>query len=122
MLKGRDDFVMIFDVTDGNPNGNPDAGNAPRVDAETGVGIVTDVYIKRKIRNYVQLTHGDEAGFDILIRADRSLNTKFRSVYESLGLKTGQKGKIREDVEAARRFMCQHYYDVRTFRSGDGDG
>ena len=115
MINNRYDFVMIFDVENGNPNGDPDAGNAPRIDAESGLGYVTDVCLKRKIRNYVELVKGGEAGYNILIRMDKALNTKFTSAYESNDLKKGQKGKNKDDVDTARKFMCRNYYDVRMF-------
>ena len=114
-LENRYDFLMLFDVENGNPNGDPDAGNAPRVDSETGYGYVTDVCLKRKIRNYVELCKEGEPGFQILIKPDKSLNVKFTAAYEAEGLKTKQKGKKAEDVKKARDFMCKNYYDVRTF-------
>ena len=73
-LKNRYDFMLVFDVKDGNPNGDPDAGNLPRVDSETGEGLVTDVCLKRKVRNYVQLTKGTEAGYDIFVKEKAILN------------------------------------------------
>jgi CRISPR-associated protein Csd2 len=108
-------FVMLFDVTNGNPNGDPDAGNAPRIDPETNYGIVTDVCLKRKIRNYVQLVKGAEPGYSILIQPDRSLNAKFTAAYEEEKLPTGLKGKNKGDVLKARDFMCKNYFDVRAF-------
>ena len=81
-IKNRYDFVMLFDVENGNPNGDPDAGNAPRVDAETGYGYITDVCLKRKIRNYVELCKEGEAGYQILVKPDKALNTKFTEAYE----------------------------------------
>ena len=114
-LNNRYEFVMLFDVENGNPNGDPDAANMPRVDPETGYGFVTDVCLKRKIRNYVQLVHEGERGYDILIKPDKALNTVFAEAYEKNNLERKQKGKNSEDVEAARKFMCENYYDVRTF-------
>ena len=114
-LENRYDFVMLFDVENGNPNGDPDAGNAPRVDAESGYGFVTDVCLKRKIRNYVELVKEGEPGYNILINPDKSLNAKFTAAYEEEGLKTGNKGKNADDVKKAREFMCKNYFDVRTF-------
>lgn len=114
-IKNRYDFVMIFDVENGNPNGDPDAGNSPRVDAETGHGYITDVCLKRKIRNYVELCKEGQAGYNILVKPDKALNTKFTGAYEEQGLKTGQKGKNLADVEAARDYMCKNYFDVRAF-------
>lgn len=117
-INNRYDFVIIFDVENGNPNGDPDAGNTPRVDAETGFGYITDVCIKRKIRNYVELLElpmNEEKGFNILIKADKALNTKFSEAYDIKGLKHKQKGKNSEDVKIARDYMCQNYFDVRAF-------
>jgi len=114
-IKNRYEFVALFDVENGNPNGDPDAGNMPRIDPETALGIVTDVCIKRKIRNYVELTKEGDAGFKILIKSDKALNTKFTEAYKELGLPLGKEGKVDTDVESARQFMCKNYYDVRTF-------
>ena len=115
MLNNRYDFVILFDVENGNPNGDPDAGNSPRMDAETGYGFVTDVCIKRKIRNYVSLVKEGEAGYNILIKPDKSLNEKFTEVYEAEGLEKKQKGKKADDVKKARDYMCRNYFDVRIF-------
>ena len=115
MINNRYDFVMLFDVENGNPNGDPDAGNTPRIDAESGLGYVTDVCLKRKIRNYVELVKGGEAGYNILVKMDKALNTKFTDAYENNDLKKGQKGKNKNDVDTARKFMCKNYYDVRMF-------
>lgn len=114
-IKNRYEFVVLFDVENGNPNGDPDAGNMPRIDPETAYGIVTDVCIKRKIRNFVELTKDGESGYNILIKADKALNTKFTETYKILGLATGKKGSVPEDVEKAKAYMCENYYDVRTF-------
>lgn len=114
-LKNRYEFLMLFDVENGNPNGDPDAGNMPRVDAETSIGIVTDVCLKRKIRNYVEVTQEGKAGYNILIKNDRALNTKFTEAYETCGLKTKQKGKDPSAVAQARDYICRNYFDVRTF-------
>ena len=114
-LENRYDFVMFFDVENGNPNGDPDAGNAPRVDVESGYGFITDVCIKRKIRNYVELVKDGEAGYNILIKPDKALNSKFTAAYEAEGLETKQKGKKADDVKKARDYMCRNYFDVRTF-------
>ena len=114
-LENRYDFVMLFDVENGNPNGDPDAGNSPRVDAETGYGYVTDVCLKRKIRNYVELSKDGAPGFQILIKPDRSLNAKFSEAYEKEELTLKNKGKNADDVQKARAYMCRNYYDVRTF-------
>lgn len=85
-LKNRYDFMLVFDVKDGNPNGDPDAGNLPRVDAETGQGLVTDVCLKRKVRNYIQLTKGAEAGYDIFVKEKAILNNEIGAAYEKLGV------------------------------------
>ena len=115
VIKNRYEFVALFDVENGNPNGDPDAGNMPRTDPETSLGIVTDVCLKRKIRNYVELAREGEAGYNILIKADKALNTKFTEAYEELGLKTGQKGKNANDVATAQKYICDNYFDVRAF-------
>jgi len=114
MISNRYDFVMLYDVENGNPNGDPDAGNTPRIDAETGYGYVTDVCIKRKIRNYVEIVKGGEAGFNILIKADKALNTKFEEAYKAEGMTKADNKKI-EAINRAKDFMCRNYYDVRTF-------
>lgn len=114
-LTNRYDFVILFDVENGNPNGDPDAGNAPRVDVESGYGYITDVCLKRKIRNYVELAKEGVPGYNILIKPDRSLNAKFTEAYEAEGLATKKKGKNADDVKKAREYMCRNYFDVRTF-------
>jgi CRISPR-associated protein Csd2 len=112
----RHDAVLLFDVTDGNPNGDPDAGNLPRVDPETMQGLVTDVAIKRKVRDYVDVKCGDDARFKIYVQDKGvALNTLHQRAYDDSGLKsTGTKQK-REDVDTARAWMCRNFYDVRTF-------
>lgn len=114
-INNRYEFVAVFDVENGNPNGDPDAGNMPRVDPETSLGIITDVCLKRKIRNFVEIYKEGEAGYNILIKSDKSLNTKFTEAYDELNLAKGQKGKNVNDVKAAREYMCENYFDVRTF-------
>lgn len=109
-LKNRIDFVYIFDVQDGNPNGDPDAGNLPRVDAETGMGLVTDVCLKRKVRNYVQTAKGQSDGYDIFIKEKAVLNTLIDKAHDDSEVKAAK-----DKTEAARRFMCNNYYDIRTF-------
>ena len=106
-LTKRYDFVLLFDVQDGNPNGDPDAGNLPRIDAETGMGLVTDVCLKRKVRNYVQLS-----GKDIFIKEKAVLNTLIDEAHEQESVRKKEKG---EKTEAARAWMCLKYYDIRTF-------
>jgi len=112
-LKNRIDFVYIFDVQDGNPNGDPDAGNLPRVDAETGQGLVTDVCLKRKVRNYVQVARQLAPGYDIFIKEKAILNNEIDNAYEDDTVK--EKKEQRDKTAAAREYMCKHYYDVRTF-------
>ena len=114
-IKNRYEFVVLFDVENGNPNGDPDAGNMPRIDPETSVGLVTDVCLKRKIRNFVEIFKENEPYYNILVKTDKALNTKFTEAYEAIGEKTGQKGKNPEAVRAARDYICQNYFDVRTF-------
>ena len=109
-LKNRLDFVYMFDVQDGNPNGDPDAGNLPRVDAETGMGLVTDVCLKRKVRNYVQVAKGFVDGFDIFIKEKAVLNTLIDNAHDDSEVKNAK-----DKTEAARRFMCKNYFDIRTF-------
>lgn len=114
-LNNRYEFIMIFDVENGNPNGDPDAGNMPRVDAETGIGIVTDVCLKRKIRNYVDCICEGEAGRNILIKTDKALNSKFTEAYKACNLKLNEKGKNASSVDTAKEYICLNYYDVRAF-------
>mgnify|MGYP001581374016 CR=1 FL=1 len=111
-INNRYDFVLFFDVKDGNPNGDPDAGNLPRVDPETGQGLVTDVCLKRKVRNYVQLSNGNKSGYDIFIKEKAVLNTLIDAAHEQADVKSKEKG---DKTEAARQFMCKTYYDVRSF-------
>lgn len=112
-LNNRIDFVYLFDVQDGNPNGDPDAGNLPRVDAETGMGLVTDVCLKRKVRNYIQVAKECAPGYDIFIKEKAVLNTLIDASHEDESVKA--KTKDAEKTEAARMVMCSKYYDVRTF-------
>ena len=114
-IKNLYNFVMLFDVENGNPNGDPDAGNSPRIDPETNYGFITDVCLKRKIRNYVELAKGGEPGYNILIKPDRYLNAKFTEAYVNEGLKTNQKIKNADDILKARTYMCKNYFDVRAF-------
>lgn len=114
-IENRYEFVMLFDVENGNPNGDPDAGNLPRVDSETAHGIVTDVCLKRKIRNFVEIYKEGEPSYNILMKSDRSLNSKFTAAYDACGLEKKNKGKNPYDVEKARKYMCENYFDVRTF-------
>lgn len=112
-LKNRIDFVYIFDVQDGNPNGDPDAGNLPRVDAETGMGLVTDVCLKRKVRNYVQVAKKQADGYDIFVKEKAVLNDEIDKAHDNSEVKNIQNEK--EKTDAARKFMCKAYYDIRTF-------
>lgn len=109
----RQEFVLLFDVTNGNPNGDPDAGNLPRVDPETGLGIVTDVALKRKIRNYVDALKGDEGRFKIYVQQGAILNNQHRRAYEGIG--ADPKSATQKDVLAAKKWMCDNFFDVRTF-------
>lgn len=111
-LNNRIDFVYIFDIQDGNPNGDPDAGNLPRVDPETGLGLVTDVCLKRKVRNYVQVAKQGQPGFDIFIREGAILNSAIDQSHEDPKVK---EAKAQDKTLAARQVMCQRYFDVRTF-------
>ena len=106
----RIDFVYIFDVQDGNPNGDPDAGNLPRVDAETGMGLVTDVCLKRKVRNYVQVAKELADGYDIFIKEKAVLNNSIDAAHEEEIVKSAK-----DKTMAARDVMCKKFYDVRTF-------
>lgn len=112
IIKNRYDFVFLFDVKDGNPNGDPDAGNLPRVDPETGHGLVTDVCLKRKIRNFVIINQPDADGFDIFIKERTILNRLIDEAHEQEAVKTKEKA---DKTEEARKFMCRKYYDIRTF-------
>lgn len=112
-LNNRIDFVYIFDVKDGNPNGDPDSGNLPRVDAETGMGLVTDVCLKRKVRNYVQEAKGLSEGYDIFIKEKAVLNNLIDEAHESDAVKNVKDTK--DKTSAARDVMCKKYYDIRTF-------
>ena len=121
-IKNRYDFVILFDVENGNPNGDPDAGNMPRVDPETGYGIVTDVCLKRKIRNYVEVAKEDEAGYQIYIKDQVPLNRSDKKALEYLGIDADAKDALKvakkDDPELDRKirdFMCQNFYDIRTF-------
>lgn len=111
----RYEFILLFDVADGNPNGDPDAGNQPRVDATTGQGIVTDVCLKRKIRNFVELTKGEESGYEIYVKEGAILNHVQDRAYSANdgAAKKEQDKQIR--IKIARDWMCRNFFDVRTF-------
>lgn len=111
-LKNRIDFVYIFDVQDGNPNGDPDAGNLPRVDAETGSGLVTDVCLKRKVRNYVDIALAGESGYDIFIQEAAVLDNRVENIYETEKVKNVAKDKKKD---AAKKALCEKYFDIRAF-------
>lgn len=114
-ISKRHDFVLLFDVTDGNPNGDPDAGNLPRIDPETMQGIVTDVCLKRKVRDWVDQHHGAKPTTKIYVQRGEALITKHRRAYDAEGLKsTGTKQRV-EDIERARAWMCRNFYDIRMF-------
>jgi CRISPR-associated protein Csd2 len=118
-MNSRYDFVYLFDVKDGNPNGDPDAGNLPRVDPETGQGLVTDVCLKRKIRNYVGLVKGENAPFEIYVKEKAVLNSQHARAYEALKIKPDKresKGKDKADEDKnLTQWMCQNFFDIRTF-------
>jgi CRISPR-associated protein Csd2 len=111
-LDKRYDFVLLFDVQDGNPNGDPDAGNLPRMDPETGHGLVTDVCLKRKLRNYVLQAKPGAKGYDIFVKEKGILNVAIEEAHDQPDVKAKEGG---EKTEAARRYMCARYFDVRTF-------
>ena len=112
-IKNRYDFIYLFDVQDGNPNGDPDAGNLPRVDPETGEGLVSDVCLKRKVRNFVQIVKGGERPYDIFIKEKAVLNNLITEAHKQEGIKDiKEKG---DKTEAARQWMCRNFYDIRTF-------
>lgn len=116
-LTNRYDFVYLFDVKDGNPNGDPDAGNLPRMDAETGLGLVTDVCLKRKVRNFVGLVKKEEPPFEIYVKEKAVLNAQHRRAYVEFNLKPEAK-KLPKNVEDAKKltgWMCANFFDVRTF-------
>ena len=128
-IQKRYDFVMLFDVKDGNPNGDPDAGNLPRVDAETGHGLITDVCLKRKVRNYVGLKNDEKAPYGIFIKEKSVLNNTIEQAYIKLdvdlqkpptdqadGKKRNKPGQGQgKEVDRAKMFLCQNFFDIRTF-------
>ncbi len=120
-IQNRYDFLLLFDCASGNPNGDPDAGNAPRMDPEDMHGLVSDVAIKRKIRNYVEMARGNESPYNIFIAHHGHLNETIRIAHDKVKEEGPEKygkvkGKIsRDQVELARQWMCRHFYDVRTF-------
>lgn len=125
-IKKRYEFVILFDVENGNPNGDPDAGNMPRIDPESGLGLVTDVCLKRKIRNYVETVKEGEAGYQIYIREDVPLNRSDRKACENLGITETDDKKVTEGLKKLKKndpdadlkirdYMCQNFFDIRTF-------
>lgn len=118
VIKNRYDFVILFDVENGNPNGDPDAGNMPRVDPETGYGLVTDVCLKRKIRNYVEMLKEDAEGYRIYIKCGVPLNRSDKAAMAALGIDDDLKAAKKSDPDIDRRlrdYMCKNYFDIRTF-------
>lgn len=116
-IANRYEFVLLFDVTNGNPNGDPDAGNLPRLDPETNQGLITDVCLKRKIRNYVALEKEHDAGYAIYMQEKSVLNNQHKKAYEALDIKPESK-KLPKEAEKARQvteWMCNNFFDVRTF-------
>ncbi len=116
-IQNRYEFVYLFDVTNGNPNGDPDAGNMPRLDPESSKGLVTDVCLKRKIRNFIEMTQTDVAGFDIYVKEKSVLNQQNKKAYEALGIAPESK-KLPKDEAKAREitaWMCKNFFDVRSF-------
>lgn len=125
-IKNRYEFVVLFDVENGNPNGDPDAGNMPRIDPESGLGLVTDVCIKRKIRNYVETVKEDEKGYKIYIKEDVPLNRSDREACKSLGIEATEDKKVTEELKKLKKtdekvdiklrdYMCDDFFDIRTF-------
>jgi CRISPR-associated protein Csd2 len=112
VIDKRYEFVLFFDVENGNPNGDPDAGNMPRIDPETSLGLVTDVCLKRKIRNYVELTREGQEGFNIYVKEGAVLNTQHRKAYTHYGIEPQPK---KLGSEKLTQFMCAHFYDIRAF-------
>lgn len=119
VIKNRYEFVILFDVENGNPNGDPDAGNMPRIDPETGYGLVTDVCLKRKIRNYIEIVKEDEQGYGIYIKEDVPLNRSDNKAFEDLGVNEKTVKDLKKKDPGAdlkiRDFMCKNFYDIRTF-------
>ena len=118
-IRNRYEFVIFFDVENGNPNGDPDAGNMPRVDPETGYGLVTDVCLKRKIRNYVETVKEGESGYRIYIKDNVPLNASDKEACAYLGVDADKlkeaKKKDEQLDKKLRDFMCANFYDIRTF-------
>ena len=126
VIKNRYDFVFLFDVENGNPNGDPDAGNMPRMDQDTGLGIVTDVCLKRKIRNYVEAVYDGKTGYRIYIKQNIPMERMNREAYSYVGIKSKELDDIKEEIKnlktkdptldvKIRDFMCANFFDIRTF-------
>ncbi len=117
LIRNRYEFLFLFDCENGNPNGDPDAGNAPRIDPQDMRGLVSDVALKRRIRNYVQLARGNQMPNAILVEQATNLNTEIVRAHEQAngGLPDGKKGANKKQVDAARQWVCQNFYDVRAF-------
>ncbi|MFB6224833.1 MAG: type I-C CRISPR-associated protein Cas7/Csd2 [Candidatus Paceibacteria bacterium] len=117
-INDRYEFVFFFDVTNGNPNGDPDAGNLPRIDPETNQGLVTDVCLKRKIRNYVNLAKEETPGYNIYMQEKAVLNNQHKKAYEALGIELPDKKKLpkkEKEAQELTQWMCRNFYDIRTF-------
>lgn len=121
-IKNRYEFVLLYDVENGNPNGDPDAGNMPRIDPETGHGIVTDVCLKRKIRNYVELVKADAPGYKIYVKEGTPLNAQHAAAYKATKTPLPQSNQERkamrnnaQKIQELRRWMCENFYDIRAF-------
>ncbi|MFR8548542.1 MAG: type I-C CRISPR-associated protein Cas7/Csd2 [Lachnospiraceae bacterium] len=126
VIKNRYEFVVLFDVENGNPNGDPDAGNMPRIDPESGLGLVTDVCLKRKIRNYIETVKEDAQGYKIYIKEDVPLNRSDREACASLGIEETDEKKVTESLKKLKKsdadadvkirdYMCRNFFDIRTF-------
>jgi len=111
-IQNRYEFILFFDVENGNPNGDPDAGNLPRVDPETGLGLVSDVCLKRKVRNYVELTREGQPGHRIYVQEKAVLNERHAEAYKHFGIEPSAKMPKDKDVTG---FMCENFYDIRAF-------
>ena len=119
LIKNRYEFVYVFDVENGNPNGDPDAGNMPRIDPETSYGLVTDVCLKRKVRNFVEIVKSNRSPHEIYVREKAILNQTHERAHKAVGAEGKSEGKGRrgtgDEVEKARAWMCANFFDVRTF-------
>lgn len=114
-IQNRYEFVLLFDVRDGNPNGDPDAGNLPRVDPETNQGLITDVCLKRKVRNYVHFAKGETSGYDIYVAEKAILTNQQQKAYAALGLDAKKEDKTGKNTIDAQKWMCANFFDIRAF-------